>query len=559
MAASVAGAMEKPMKPRRDRVRRIASIAAPVLAIGALSPAPSIAASCDAVAGLQIDHTMIDAAESHPAGAYTPVGGAELAGLPAFCRVHGVVSPVDGSHVGFEVWLPEAEWNGKIEMLGNGGYSSAMAFPAMAEQLKRGYAAVATDTGHNGDDPDFAAGHPEAIVDWASRAVHVSIEAAKSVASTLYGEAARHAYFWGCSTGGQQALMEAQRHPEDFDGIIAGDPGNNRTHLNAGFLWQFVKNHHAADLSVIVPPEKLALVTDAVVKECRGKDGGLSSDDFLTDPEFCAFQPAELLCKGGDAPDCLTQDEVDAMTAMYSGAHDPKTGEQIYYGWPKGSENSGRVVEALPGWSLYWADPAHPDRPARLNFWRIWAFQEPDWDWRSFDFDAGMTTVDDRLAATINAVSPDLSAFRAAGGKLIHYHGLADPVVPPRESIDYYERVQATEDAGRPPRADASADFYRLFLAPGLYHCQGGPGPNVLDGQGALERWVEQGVAPETIAAVKYRDDKPAQGVVMSRALCPYPKRAHYLGAGNPSEASSFSCVEGARYPNPTPAAAYLR
>ncbi len=444
-------------------------------------------------------------------------------------------------------------------MLGNGGYSSAIAYSAMSDQLKRGYAAVATDTGHTGDDPDFAAGHPEAIVDWASRAVHTSINAAKSVVSDFYAQAVRHAYFWGCSTGGQQALMEAQRYPKDFDGVLAGDPGNNRTHLNAGFLWQFVENHRSSDLSVIVPPEKLPLITEAVVKECRGKDGGAPSDEFLTDPEVCGFQPAELLCKGADAPDCLTQDEVDAMAAMYGGAHDPKTGDRIYYGWPKGSENSGRVVKTLPGWSLYWADPAHPDRPARLNFWRIWAFQDPNWDWRTFDFDAGMASVDDRLASTINAMNPDLSAFRAAGGKLIQYHGLADPVVPPRESIDYYERVQEAEDGAKPPRVDASADFYRLFLAPGLYHCQGGPGPNVLDVQSALEKWVEQGVAPETIAATKYREDKPAEGMMMSRPLCPYPKRAHYNGAGDPAEASSFSCVEATRYPNPLPAAAYLR
>jgi feruloyl esterase len=477
------------MEIRCDRVRRIAFIAASGigLALGALSPAPAVAASCDAVAQLKIDNTTIDAAELHPAGAYTPAGGAEIAGLPPFCRVGGVVSPVEGSHVGFELWLPEVDWNGKIEMLGNGGYSSAMSFPAMADQLKRGYTAVASDTGHKGDDPDFAAGHPEAIEDWASRAVHVSIDAAKSIVSAFYGQAARHGYFWG----GQQALMEAQRHPKDFDGILAGDPGNNRTHLNAGFLWQFVKNHRSSDLSVIVPPEKLALITDAVVKECRGKDGGAASDEFR--------------------------------------------------------------------WSLYWADPAHPDRPARLNFWRIWAFQDPNWDWRTFDFDTGMTTVDDRLASTINAMSSDLSSFHAAGGKLIQYHGLADPVVPPRESIDYYERVQAAEDRAKPPRIDASADFYRLFLPPGLYHCQGGPGPNVVDVQGALEKWVEQDVAPETIAATKYRDDKPAEGVAMSRPLCAYPKRAHYNGSGDPAEASSFSCVEAARYPSPLPAAAYLR
>jgi feruloyl esterase len=549
------------MNRKREAARRLIALAAPAaaLSIAVATAVPAIAASCDALTNFKIDKASIDAAESHPAGAYAPTGGAELAGLPEFCRAHGVATPVEGSQVGFEVWLPETDWNGKIEMVGNGGYSSAIAYPAMADQLKRGYAAVATDTGHKGDDPEFAVGRPEAIVDWASRAVHVSIDAAKAVVSDFYGKAPGHAYFWGCSTGGQQALTEAQRYPKDFDGIIAGDPGNNRTHLNAGFFWQFVKNHRTSDVSVIVPPEKLAIITDAVIKTCRGKDGGAPSDAFLTDPEACAFQPADLLCKGADAPDCLTQEQVDAMAAMYGGAHDPKTDAQIYYGWPKGSENSGRVVKTLPGWSLYWADPAHPERPARLNFWKIWAFQNPNWDWRTFDFDAGMTAVDDRLASTINAMSSDLSAFRAAGGKLIQYHGLADPVVPPRESIDYYERVQAAEDTAKPPRADASADFYRLFLAPGLYHCQGGPGPNVLDVEGALEKWVEQGVAPETIAATKRRDDKPAEAVTMSRPLCPYPKRAHYDGSGDPAEASSFSCVEATRYPNPLPAAAYLR
>ena len=553
------------MRAWRKKIRRIAAVAVSaalptVCVTTALLPARAGAASsCEALSGAKIENTTIDYAASHAAGVYTPAGATEIAGLPAFCRVHGVVSQVEGSHVGFEVWLPETDWNGKIEMLGNGGYSSAMSFQAMAEQLKRGYAAVATDTGHTGDDPSFAEGHPEAIVDWAHRAVHISIDAAKAVASAFYGQAPRHAYFSGCSTGGQQALMEAQRYPTDFEGIIAGDPGNNRTHLNAGFLWQFVKNHRSGDLSVIVPPEKLSAITDAVVKECHGRDGGLPTDDFLTDPEACGFSPSELLCKGSDAPDCLTQEQADALTAMYGGARDPRTGEQIYYGWPKGSENSGRVVKTLPGWGLYWADPAHPDRPTRLNFWKIWAFQDPNWDWKSFDFDAGMKTVDDRLAPTINAMSPDLSAFRAAGGKLIQYHGLADPVVPPRESSDYYERVQASEDQGKPPRADASADFYRLFLAPGLYHCQGGPGPNVLDVQASLEEWVEQGVAPDTIAATKYRDDKPADGVSMSRALCPYPKRAHYNGGGDPTQASSFSCADGARYPTPLPAAGYLR
>ncbi len=422
---------------RTNRPARRGYVAA-LSAMSLLLLSPSLAAaSCDQLVKLAVDNTTISAAEARPAGSFAPPSGAAIADLPGFCRVQGVISAVPGSRVGFELWLPQDGWNGKIEMVGNGGYSSAMSYKAMAPLLKRGYAAVATDTGHTGDDPSFAIDHPEAIVDWGHRAVHVTIAAAKSVTSAFYGENPKHSYFAGCSTGGHQALMEAQRYPTDFDGIIAGDPGNNRTHLNAGFLWQFVSNHRA-DLGVIVPPTKLAAITDAVVKACRGKDGGLATDSFLTDPEACNFEPAQMLCKHGDADDCLTSEQVDALATMYRGARGAHEGEQIYYGWPKGSENSGRVIASLPGWSLYWADPQHADRPARLNFWKVWAFPGTDWDWRNFEFGSGIKAVDDRLAPVINAMSTDLSAFKAAGGKLIQYHGLADPVVPPRDSIDYY-------------------------------------------------------------------------------------------------------------------------
>lgn len=547
-------------KNRRDDVSRRIHAAggtlAGAVALTLLTVSPSLAAPCEQLLGLQIANTTIANAEPQAEGSFAPPSGAPITDLPAFCRVRGVVSPVPGSRVGLELWLPQAGWNGKVEMVGNGGYSSAIAYKAMGPLLRRGYATVATDTGHTGDDPGFAIDHPEAIVDWGHRAVHVSIAAAKSVVAEFYGQSAKHSYFAGCSTGGHQALMEAQRYPADFDGIIAGDPGNNRTHLNAGFLWQFVRNHRP-DLSLIIPPAKLAAITDAAVKTCRGKDGGLPTDNFLTDPDACDFRPEQMLCKQGEGEDCLTQEQADALNAMYGGARDDQSGAQIYYGWPKGSENSGRVVPALPGWSLYWADPAHPDRPARLNFWKVWAFPDGTWDWRSFAFGPGMTAVDDRLAPVINAMSPDLSAFKAAGGKLIQYHGLADPVVPPRDSIDYYERVQAAQSADK--RVDATADFYRLFLVPGLYHCEGGPGPNVLDTQSALERWVESGIAPATIGATKFRNERAADGVEMSRPLCPYPKVAHYTGQGDQADGANFSCADGHRSTTPLPAAAYLR
>jgi feruloyl esterase len=297
----------------------------------------------------------------------------------------------------------------------------------------------------------------------------------------------------------------------------------------------------------------------AVLKACVGRDGGLSTDKFLTAPEECHFQPKDIQCTVSDQPECLTGEQVGAFEAMYRGARDPRSGEVIYYSWPKGSENSGRVVKSLPCWSLYWADPAHPDLPARSNFWKLWAFDNPNGNWTMFDFGADMKAVDDRLAANINAMNSDLTAFRAADGKMIHYHGLSDPVVPPRDSIDYFEDVQRNLVKSSAAPADASANFYRLFLAPGMEHCRGGDGPNVLDAQRALEEWVEQVKSPDTIAATKFVNDKPADGIALSRPLCPYPQEARYTGRGDPNFPENFACQPGHRYPEPLTGKLYRR
>src|SRR5579883_417450 len=243
----------------------------------------------------------------------------------------------------------------------------------MASLLQQGYATLGTDTGHTGDDPlPFVQGaaNPEIIVDWGHRAVHESVVNAKQVLAAFYGSAPRHAYFSGCSTGGHQALMEAQRYPDDFDGIIAGDPGNNRTHLNAGFLWQFIQNHPHGDNSVadqILTASKLPLITAAAVARCHARDGGLVTDNFLTDPRDCHFDPAALLCKRNQDPStCLTDTQVEALRKMYGGARDLRNGHDIYPGWPPGSEGNG--------WNVYWANPAAPTEPARGNFWRYWVF-----------------------------------------------------------------------------------------------------------------------------------------------------------------------------------------
>jgi feruloyl esterase len=439
----------------------------------------------------------------------------------------------------------------------------------MGAQLRGGYAVVATDTGHSGDSPEFAIGHPESIVDWGHRAVHLTAVTARKIVQAFYGSLPRYAYFQGCSTGGHQAFMEAQRYPEDFDGIIAGAPGHNRTHLNAGFLWQFVQNHTAdGQARQIIPTNKLQWVVKAAFASCRAQNGasagGLASDEYLNDPLSCDFDPAALTCQAGDAEDCLTVEQVTALKRMYAGARNPRSGERIYFGWPPGSESS---ADGRMGWNIYWADPANPSAPARAGFWQHWALDDPQWDWRRFDFDRDMRRTDERLASTINAMNPSLEKFRRRGGKLIHYHGTADPVVPFADSISYWQRVIGKQRGMRDKQqrvapadsaADAASEFYRLFVAPGLGHCQGGPGPAPVELQHALEDWVERGQAPDRMLA--RRESGGVNNEAFSRPLCPYPQIARYDDKGPPNTAESFICVTRTRAPQVAqPAADYLR
>ena len=518
-----------------------------VAALGLASRASPAQAevACGKLADQARPGSRITSAEEVPAGAL-PARDGGSAQTPAFCRLRGEIASQPGSHIGFELWLPAAGWNGKFEMVGNGGYSSAMAFPAMGRLLRAGYAVAATDTGHQGDDPDFARGHPEAIEDWAYLAVHLTAVDGEALTQARYGAPPAHRYFAGCSTGGQQAMSEAQHYPGDFDGIIAGSPGADRIHLNAGFLWQYLQNHRR-DGSEILPASKLGMITQAVLAACRSDNGtragGLASDAWLDDPRVCRFRPESLLCHGGDGPGCLTADQVKALGAMYDGARDPRNKGLVAHGYPMGSESSGGSP-SLPGWSLYWADPQRPKEPARLNFWRIWAGFGDAWDWWSFDFHRDMVTVDGKLAWTVNAVFPDLEPFMRSRGKLIAYHGLADPVGPFDYSIDYHELAVdrfLRPNHGDETKARAEVDaFYRLFLVPGMGHCVGGPGPTSFDAQAALEAWVERDAAPDQIIA-SHRDS-PESAPSFTRPLCPYPAQAVYAGQGDPQRAESFAC-----------------
>ncbi len=476
------------------------------------------APACPSLISLTINNTTITSADEVSPGPYTSGGTPAPLNLPAFCRVRAVSRPVSDSEIHFELWMPpRAAWNGKFEGTGNGGFSSAMSYTSMAAALNHGYATAGSDTGHEGGDLTFGVGHPEKINDWAYRAVHVMTDTAKLIIRDYYGRLPQYSYFNGCSTGGHQALSEAQRYPGDYDGIVAGDPGNNRVHLIAGFLWSWEAIHK--DTPSPLPAAKLPMIAKAVLAACDELDG--LADGIIDDPRRCKFDPATLACKGGDRDNCLTAPQVESVKKVYAGAKNPRTGEQIFAGWAHGTEAS---------WTGYFVDPPE----ARRNeFWRLWVFNDPNWDWRTFDFDRDLAYADTKMAV-VNSNDPDLKPFKARKGKLVMYHGWADSDVPPEDGVRYYEAVESA--MGGPGQ---TTDFFRLFMVPGMGHCSGGPGPNTFDAVSALDQWVENGRAPDQIVASHI-----ANGVTdRTRPLCPYPQIAKWKGAGSIDDAANFACV----------------
>src|SRR5439155_24033135 len=405
----------------------------------------------------------------------------------------------------------------------------AIGYTALATALRRGYAAASTDTGHTGDDMKFGQGHPEKIVDWAYRSIHVMTENAKLIVRNHTGRFAEHAYFVGCSSGGHQALSEAQRFPDDYDGIVAGDPANNRIRQTFGFLHSWIVTH-SRDGAPIIPADKLSLLTKASVEACDGTDG--VKDGVIDDPRRCTFDPGKLLCRGpnggNEDASCLTGAQVDAARKMYEGAKSPRTGEQIYAGWARGSEGFGD--SAIQSWRQYVMDP---QEPMRVAFFRYFLFHDPNWDYRSIDWDRDLAYAEQKLPF-MAAVDRDLSPFKKRGGRLLMYTGWADPVVPPQDTVAYYEAVARAMGG-----LEKARDFYRFFLAPGMGHCSGGPGPNQFDMLSALEQWVEKGVAPDRIVATHSTNGK----IDRTRPLCMYPQVARWKGSGSTDDAVNFACV----------------
>jgi len=460
--------------------------------------------------------------------------------VPDHCLVNGTVA-TPGNTVNFQVGFP-AKWNQKFLFQGVGGFAGSLG--SLREGLERGYATATTDTGHQGSsgtDGKWALNDRPKEVDYGHRGTHVTAVATKELTRAYFSTPPRYAYFNGCSNGGRQALMEAQRYPDDFDGIIAGDPSLGALgYIRRAMTYQTM----LASPDRVLPAAKLDVLSKAVLAACDKTDG--LADALVSDPRACKFDPSTVQCKAGDAADCLTKAQVESVKAIYAETKTPD-GRTIH-GFPLGHEAGGT------GWPLWisgrTAPTARADGKMTFNaesaadsptgyrfvdgFFRYMAFEkdDPNYDWQTFDIKRDLPKIK-TIAEIISPTNADLSAFDKQGGKLLLYHGWADPAISAYGTIDYYNQV--VSQAGGKQRAD---DFARLFLVPGMHHCRGGPGPDRFDSLTALEQWVEKGSPPVRLVATHSTDGK----VDRTRPLCPEPEVARYVGSGSIDDAANFRC-----------------
>jgi len=484
-----------------------------MLLAGASSPA-----TCDSLRTLSTPQVTVTAAETVPAGVFVqpPAPGAGTATtqhpepIPRHCRVKLTLKPSSDSNIYSELWMPADGWNGKLLVVGNGGFAgSIQGYGDMQVALRLGYATAATDTGHNtADGPNgmFALGHPEKIVDFAYRALHETTVESKRLIRTFYNRTPQYSYYKGCSTGGRQGIMAATRFPDDYDGIIAGALANRHIHMHtAGSARQIELARHP---DMAIPAEKAQMVSDAVMNKCDTLREG-----FLNNPQQCTFDFSKFLCKGAESNECLTQPQLKAVEMFYGGVKNSK-GEVIF---------AGQVL----------GNPLTPQRSSQTvnvsDTVRIWAFQNADYDWRTFDIDRDMPVIDQKIGF-VDATDPDLKKFKAHGGKLLLYAGWGDTGITPKNTVEYYESV-----VNKMGKAETN-DFTRLFMVPGMGHCRGGNGPDTFDTIGTLETWREKGTTPAAIAATNKTSG-------LSRPLCPYPQYAKYKGTGDLKDAANWACT----------------
>jgi len=434
--------------------------------------------------------------------------------LPPFCRVEITLTPTKDSEIQTEVWLPEGNWNGKYLAVGNGGWGGSIDYGLMAVGLRRGYATSGTDDGHQGPSGSFVLGHPEKLIDFAYRSEREMTLKAKAIVHAFYGRDAQHSYWDGCSGGGREGLIQAKRYPDEFDGIIAGDPAN--FHRNAWAIW--LAQATFKEPSQSIPSSKYELVHRAVLEACDAMDG--LKDGLIDDPRLCHFDPKVLQCPSGDGPMCLTAQQVRTASTILS-APTTSAGVQIF-------------PRLEPGTELRWARLAGGPEPGALflDYFKYVVFKDPKWDWRSFDLDRDSKLADAAMKDNLE-LEPDLRGFARHGGKLLLYQGWADQQVAPEAIIEFYQSMsQANGNDAH------TADWARLFMAPGMGHCAGGEGPDTFDKLSALELWVEQGQAPEQIIASHSTHGQ----IDRTRPLCPFPKVARYGGSGSSDDAANFQC-----------------
>ncbi len=484
-----------------------------VLPAATLAAAPTGGSTCDSLSKIGLPHVTITSAQTVASGAFTPPAApgpgrpnmALFQSLPTFCRVMATLTPSSDSDIKIEVWLPVSGWNNDFQAIGNGGWNGTIGYGALAEGVKKGFATAATDTGHEGGSASFALGHPEKLTDFAYRAVHETTVASKAMIQNLYGSAPRYSYWNGCSTGGRQGLKEAQKYPADFDGIIAGAPANYQTHLHVWSIWVAQQVNKTPDS--FLPPDKLAVLHKA---------------GLIGDPTRCHFDPKTIECKGEDSANCLKPAQVAAVQAIYAGPRN-SSGKEVFPTFQPGSEL---------GWSILAGKQAAS--VASDTFTYI-VYKNPAWDWKTMNLDSDVAQLDKTEDGSIDAMDPNMKPFFAHKGKLLMYHGWSDQLIAPENSIHYYASV--VKNLGGEKKA---LNDVRLFMVPGMAHCGGGEGPNDFDKVAAIQQWVEQGKAPETMIASHLDETGTAD---RTRPLCVYPKVARYKGAGSTDDAANFTCA----------------
>jgi len=501
------------------------------------------AADCDGLKSLKLENTTITLAETRTSGTLAISDSRpSFTGLPPFCRVTGVLRPTSDSVIRFEIWLPAQNWNGRLLGAGNGGFAGSIGYDELAAYLKRNFVVAGSDAGHqaNATDATWAYGHPDKVKDFGWRAVHLTRLRAGEIVSAYYGKHESKAYFDSCSDGGREALMEAQRFPSDYDGILAGAPANAwSTMLGAGVM---VAQARQSDPRAYFSDLKLPAIQKASLEACDAIDG--VQDGIINDPSKCRFDPQVLLCKGEETLDCLTQPQIGTLNSIYSGVRD-RAGTMVFPGFTPGGEW---------GWRE-WVIGQDPTSASGLhyidNYFRYMVTGDPKWSALSADPEASLRQSHDKESADLDATDSDLSKFSSRGGKLILYHGWNDQAISPWNTISYYKSVQQKlGDTG-------TESFLRLYMAPGVEHCAGGPGPSFFGQFGtqtakgstyglfdSLVNWVEKGSPDDNITATKYGPgENGAPKVVMTRPLCAYPKIAKYSGSGDTNDAGNFACA----------------